>query len=450
MKTTENLKQAVIAYQSGDAAAFETIYKESSGYLYVCIRNIMQGNDDLEHLCEDILQDTYMQIVKSIGQLKKPETFLSWAGAVANSRCYKYLEKNKRYRLLSEDDQLFEDIEDDELLIPESVMQDKEQQRILRDMIQNELTEMQRICVIGYYFNEQKQSEIAEELGIPENTVKTNLARAKKKLKLAVECFEKKENTKLYTLAPVLLLMLETEITECAVPMEVTAAVFAQDVAFHGAGSAKAVGGIGKKMAELTIKQKLAAAVVTAAVAGGAVGAGVMLRSEPVEVSETLADYEHDTFYILADKSNADTSSRREMPEDTNAYAQEINMEMTPEIYLLKEQIPIYTEEWVENGYTKENIYIRLHTCAETEFVYLLLCREQDSGTGEALFWVRTEDWMSADKEIVGIEEHEVYGGEIVPATDLPDEPFETEDGARVWEITTLIEGETPDHVDME
>lgn len=72
---------------------------------------------------------------------------------------------------------------DNALDIISDIMQDREKQRLLREIIDNSLTEMQKLCIIAYYFQEQKQSEIASELGIPENTVKTNLSRAKQKIR---------------------------------------------------------------------------------------------------------------------------------------------------------------------------------------------------------------------------------------------------------------------------
>lgn len=75
---------------------------------------------------------------------------------------------------------------DNALDIISDIMQDREKQRLLREIIDNSLTEMQKLCIIAYYFQEQKQSEIASELGIPENTGKTNLSRAKQKIRQSV------------------------------------------------------------------------------------------------------------------------------------------------------------------------------------------------------------------------------------------------------------------------
>ena len=107
------------------------------------------------------------------------------------------------------------------------IMQDKEKQRLLREIIQTELTEMQKLCIIAYYYNEQKQSEIAKELGIPKNTVKTNLSRAKAKIKEGVLDLEKKKGTKLYSITPFMLLLFKDEVYAAVVPQKITKNVLA-------------------------------------------------------------------------------------------------------------------------------------------------------------------------------------------------------------------------------
>ena len=54
---------------------------------------------------------------------------------------------------------------------------------------------MQRQIIVKYYFHEEKQSDIANELGISEGTVKWHLNVARKELKRAME--RKKDITNL-------------------------------------------------------------------------------------------------------------------------------------------------------------------------------------------------------------------------------------------------------------
>lgn len=264
MEPTKELKQAVRSYREGNKQAFTMLYEESSKYVYTCIYKVMGGNDNAQDTVCDIMQDTYVEISKKIDQLGDEDSFLSWAGTIATRKCYAWLKKNKKYVLLNEEDDTFVNLADEDDIIPEGIMQDREKQRLVREIIDTRLTQMQKLCIIAYYYNEQKQSEIAKELGIPENTVKTNLSRAKAKIKDGVLNLEKRQGTRLYSAAPVLLVLFQEDVSACAVPVSVTAAV---------QGSVAAAGKMGMKhllgkMAEASAKSKVTA---------GAVGAGAVI-----------------------------------------------------------------------------------------------------------------------------------------------------------------------------
>ena len=263
MEPTKELKQAVKSYREGKAEAFTALYEESSKYIYTCIRKVIGNSDNAQDVISDIMQDTYVEISKSISQLDREESFLSWAGTIATRKCYAWVKKNKKYVLLSEEDDTFENIVDD-CMIPEEIMQDREKQRLIREIVEEQLTEMQKICIIAYYYNGQKQSEIAQDLGISENTVKTNLSRAKAKIKNGVLELEKKQDTKLYSVAPLLMLLFREDLSACVVPNAITTSVKA---------AVAAVGGIGRKV----LFAKLAAISVKAKVAAGIIGVGVIV-----------------------------------------------------------------------------------------------------------------------------------------------------------------------------
>lgn len=272
MEATLKLKQAVRSYKEGKAEAFTPLYEESSKYVYTCIYKVMNGNDNAQDIISDMMQDTYVEISKSIAQLDNEERFLQWAGIIATRKCYAYLKKNKKYVLLNEEDNTFDNLSDSESIIPEEVMQDREKQRLVREIIDTQLTEMQKLCIIAYYYNEQKQSEIAKELGIPENTVKTNLSRAKARIKDGVLDLEKNKGTKLYSVAPFLLLLFREDVQAAMVPKAVTSSVMS--AASISAVSASASAGAGSTGAT-SLFGKIAAASVKAKIIGAAVAVGV-------------------------------------------------------------------------------------------------------------------------------------------------------------------------------
>ena len=217
MRALDEIKIYVQKFQGGDKEAFESIYKMSYSYLHTCVIHVVRDED----AAQDVLQDAYMEIIRNIGQLRDPENFLSWAAVIANRKCFALLKTRNRELLIHEKEEeqtnLLENIADNEEFIPESLMQNQEKQRLVREIIDG-LTDMQRLCVIAFYYNQLSQEEIAQELGIPVNTVKSHLNRAKAKIKAAVIELDEEKGTKLYSLAPFMSLLLGAEAEACGVP----------------------------------------------------------------------------------------------------------------------------------------------------------------------------------------------------------------------------------------
>lgn len=304
MEPTAELKQAVKKYKEGKSEAFTMLYEESSKYIYTCIYKVMGGNDNVQDAVCDIMQDTYVEISRNITQLDNENSFLSWAGTIATRKCYAWLKKNRKYVLLNEEDDTFENLADDDNIIPEEVMQDREKQRLVREIIDTQLTEIQRICIIAFYYNEQKQSEIARELGIPENTVKTNLSRAKAKIKGGVLDLEKKQDTRLYSVAPFLLLLFKEDIRACMVPKEIT-----ESVAVSVSSSA-GVGRIFRKITKASIKTKMLVSAVIVVLIGT-----VLLQDRKQETGNAVPEHVQQSQENETEK-NTDVADR-DMEDDT-------------------------------------------------------------------------------------------------------------------------------------
>ena len=356
MEAAWELKQAVTDYRAGRQEAFTMLYERSSKYIYTCIYKVMQGNDNIQDAIGDIMQDTYVEISRNIGQLGNEDSFLSWAGTIATRKCYAWLKKNRRYVLLNEEDDMFENLADDDTIIPEEVMQSREKQRLVRQIIDTQLTQMQKICIVSYYFNEQKQSEIAQELGIPENTVKTNLSRAKAKIKNGVLDLEKKQGTKLYSAAPLLLLLFKEEAEACTVPYAAAkkAGSVVSAISSEGAGSAAtetaametaAATGAGKalsgKWVSLSLKAKIAAGVIAAGIAAAVISGTVYMTDQekrdvwaPEETEEESGE--------RAEREESDERAERENFEEMTERGDAPAVEEEP---VSMEQVPLSDSE---------------------------------------------------------------------------------------------------------
>ena len=221
MKTTKDLQDAVSQYKNGNKESFKQLYELSYPYLYTCIIHVVRNRE----AAEDMLQETYMEVSRNIGQLNQPESFLHWAAVIANRKCLEWLKKEGRFPLVDVNSipdatmsQGGKELTENEEFLPEDILQNREKSRLLWEII-DELSQIQRFCVIAFYFEELSQQQIAEQAGIPVNTVKSHLNRAKKKIREAVIELEKKDGTRLYALAPFLLLLLGMEAEACEIPV---------------------------------------------------------------------------------------------------------------------------------------------------------------------------------------------------------------------------------------
>ncbi|MCR5502015.1 MAG: sigma-70 family RNA polymerase sigma factor [Lachnospiraceae bacterium] len=295
MKTPESIIKKIDSLKKGDKEAFSGIYEESYGYLHTCVIHIVRNEDT----AQDMLQEAYAEIYRNIDQLKQPEDFLGWAATIANRKCFAYLKKDRELLLedRTEDEEsgtgFFETIPDDEAFIPENILDDREKVRMIREVI-DDLSDVQRACVIGFYYNEQKQEEIASELGIPVNTVKSHLNRAKARLKDSIKDVEKKQGVKLCGMSPFMLLLFKNE-----------AAAFAADGTIPALGSAVTAGsgtsagtgaGVGTgvsaagSLAGLPLKTKIIIGTAAALICIGAIAGGVLYHQSKKQEAPSVAD----------------------------------------------------------------------------------------------------------------------------------------------------------------
>lgn len=203
------LAQYVEKLQSGDISAFEVIYNETNNQVY----NLLYSYTKNEYTSFDLMQETYLTVNSKIGTLKDPYAIKSWINRIAINKANRFFEKNKKEILLSEEGQsLFEtQLEEDEEFLPQEILDSKEKQKIIKDIIDN-LPIEQKTAVYLYYFDELSLSEVSTDMECSEGTVKSRLNYARKKIKAEVDTWEKK-GTKLYgTGVPVLLLLLKNQL----------------------------------------------------------------------------------------------------------------------------------------------------------------------------------------------------------------------------------------------
>ena len=149
--SNEELASYIEKLKSGQDGAFDVIYNETSDELYGLIYSFTKNNDD----SFDLMQETYIQVTNKIETIKDSNSFRTWMKTIAINKCRRYYQKNKKEVLLSEEGQgVFESqFEEKEEFLPQEILDSKEKQKIIKDIIDN-LPVDQKTAIYLYYFNE--------------------------------------------------------------------------------------------------------------------------------------------------------------------------------------------------------------------------------------------------------------------------------------------------------
>ena len=166
-------EKLIQALKDGDMSAVDEIYR---AYSYSALRTAYFITSE-RHTAEDVLQDTFVQCIKSINSLKNNSAFKAWFYKILMRNAYKAIKAQKNF-IPAED--IYEKAD--------TAVYDKypyENKQILNCI--NRLPYKLRSTVILFYYNELTIKEISQIMLCPQGTVKSRLDSAKKKLKKIIE-----------------------------------------------------------------------------------------------------------------------------------------------------------------------------------------------------------------------------------------------------------------------
>lgn len=165
--------------QQGDKRAWLTLVKQYEKPIYhSCLRMVSNPDDALE-----IMQESFMSIYRSLDKYRFESSFKTWAIAITNRRCVEFYRARK---VLDEEQQ--------EMLIAESktpepadfmVFMAEQNKQVLK--LLNDLPWVQKEVVELKFFQHFTFEQIAEQLGVSTNTVKSRLYSALSKLRQDLE-----------------------------------------------------------------------------------------------------------------------------------------------------------------------------------------------------------------------------------------------------------------------
>ena len=170
MKTKLKDKELVKNFMSGDSFALETLINRHKDRVYTYILFIVKN----EKLAEDIFQDTFIKVIKSLrkGKYNEQGIFVSWVIRIAHNLTIDYFRKQSRMPTYSNDENpdidIFNSQKYSDATIEDEIIQEQISSEIrqLVDILPNE----QKEVVLLRHFGNLSFKEIAEQTDVSINT----------------------------------------------------------------------------------------------------------------------------------------------------------------------------------------------------------------------------------------------------------------------------------------
>ena len=187
----------VSAAQAGDKEAIDQLFNTFYGDVYYFALKTVKDDE----VAQDITQETFVEIINTIGDLKEPAAFVSWMKQITYHQCTRYFRKKKDV-IVDENEEgysVFDTVEEEnEEFLPDEALDRKDLKETILSML-NTLSPEQRSATILYYFDELSVKDIAEIQKVSEGTVKSRLNYARKALKDSVTSYEQKTGVMLHS-----------------------------------------------------------------------------------------------------------------------------------------------------------------------------------------------------------------------------------------------------------
>jgi RNA polymerase sigma-70 factor, ECF subfamily len=150
---------------SGDAGAFAAIVRSQQRMVFSLAYHCLHDRA----VADELAQDVFLELHKNLGLIRSPEHLVFWLRKVASRRAIDEARRRSRHLSLSLAD------------APEPAAEDRNADPVFQanlDRVLARLPEQARLAVILRYQEDLEPADIADVLGIPVNTVKSQLQRS--------------------------------------------------------------------------------------------------------------------------------------------------------------------------------------------------------------------------------------------------------------------------------
>jgi len=173
IKTKEKdktLEELLDKAKNGDKEAYEELVNELYKYLYCIAKDKLDDEDDIK----DAIQETLIKFDKHYMKIRESRAVKKWTKVVLKNKCNDIIKSNKKIEKLVDKLEMNIDLTEDEL--------DRIEYNFKDNSILEVLNDKERAIVLLRYMEDCTIAQICKNLNENENTVKSNLHRAKAKL----------------------------------------------------------------------------------------------------------------------------------------------------------------------------------------------------------------------------------------------------------------------------
>jgi RNA polymerase sigma-70 factor (ECF subfamily) len=158
---------------NGDRLAMQVLYARHHVRVF---RFVMRFVRD-ESMAEDLISEVFLDVWRQAGRFEGRSAVSTWMLAIARFKALSALRRRPDEELDEETAGAIEDPNDD----PGTTLEKKDRGAIIRKCLVGLSADHREIIDLVYY-HEKSVEEVAEIVGIPENTVKTRMFYARKRL----------------------------------------------------------------------------------------------------------------------------------------------------------------------------------------------------------------------------------------------------------------------------
>lgn len=178
LQDTSLLEDLIKRSREGDIQAMEAIYERFNRPIFSLAYRYTYNSE----AAEDLLQDIFIKVFTHFKELQTAETFIGWLYRIAINTCYSYLrsKKSQLHRTIPLDE--VEGTIEGEI----NTSGDKIMKKSLEDAIQNLQGKLKTIFLL-HDVQGFKHEEIARILGCSVGTSKSQLFKARKKIRKRLE-----------------------------------------------------------------------------------------------------------------------------------------------------------------------------------------------------------------------------------------------------------------------